>query len=137
MLRRLPPAEMEATRAEFHRQAEAAFRRMFDPEHQPVLRTFDERESRAMEIGTGLARWCLERHVGNDDFAPPKEEGDPCPTCQKPGKPLPLEDGSPPSREIQSRAGPVAFHHRECACDKCRRRFFPPGPRNAPQRGGV
>jgi hypothetical protein len=124
-------------RVEFNRRADAAFHRMFDPEHQPGLRTFEERENRAMEIGLGLARWCLEQHVRNDELASSREEGDPCPGCEKPGKPVASEDGSLAPREVKTRAGPVAFHRRECACDKCRRRFFPPGPRNAPEFGGV
>lgn len=137
MFRGLSADEMKAFKAEFNRRAEAAFGRMFDPEHQPGLRTLEERETRALEVGMGLARWCLEQHASNDELAQPKEEGAPCPVCQKPGRRVSLENGTLPAREVRTRTGPVAIHRPECACDKCRRRFFPLGPGNASGSGGV
>ena len=81
MLAPMTQEERERLRAEFLRQASEGFDWMFDPNRQSDMRTFTQREDRAMEIGTGLVRWAIEHHVGGDAQARPSAAEAICPEC--------------------------------------------------------
>ena len=97
---------------------------MFDPQRQADLRTFTQREDRAMDIGTGLARWAIEHHVGGDVQAKPSTVGAACPQCGGTAQGA----GEPGAREVVSRAGKVPVERPGIHCPCCRRRFFPSRP---------
>jgi hypothetical protein len=125
MLRRLAGKEREALRLEFLRVAGEKFDRMFDPEHQPGLRTFKQREDRAVEGGDALSRLMLEAHVQHDELAQPLEIHD----CSQCGRPTTgVEEEHPPDRELVTRRGAVHFARSERTCVVCRRALFPPRP---------
>jgi hypothetical protein len=125
MLRRLAGKEREALRAEFLRVAAEKFDRMFDPEHQPGLRTFKQREDRAVEGGDALTRLMLEAHVQHDELAQPVEIYE----CSQCGRPTATrEEERPPDREVVTRRGAVHFARAERTCVVCRRALFPPRP---------
>lgn len=127
MLAPMTQGERERLRAEFLRQASEGFDWMFDPDRQSDMRTFTQREDRAMEIGTGLVRWAIEHHVGEDAQAKPSPAGAICPDCGG-GAPARVSgEGAPAGREVVSRAGEVAVRRNGHACPRCRRVFFPPG----------
>ena len=126
MLRRLATKEREALRAEFLRVAGEKFDRMFDPEHQPGLRTFKQREDRAVEGGDALSRMMLETHVQRDEMGQPLEIHE-CTQCGRPT--FSREEGErPPGRELVTRRGAVHFARPERTCVVCRRALFPPRP---------
>lgn len=126
MLSQMTQEERERLRAEFLRQASEGFDWMFDPKRQEDMRTFTQREDRAMDIGTGLARWALEHHVGEDAQAKPSAVGPKCPQCG--GAAQGPQVGEREAREIESRAGKVPMERPGGFCPQCRRRFFPSRP---------
>jgi hypothetical protein len=109
---------------------------MFDAKQQPELVTFDQRESRALEIGKGLIRWLLGQHLGNDARARSvRNATEECPRCRrKCNEKEPPGDGPPP-REVQTGAGMVDLTRPEFFCAACRRAFFPSGPRTPSEHG--
>jgi len=124
MLRRLSEKERAAREAGFLELARVQFRRMFDAEHQPGLRTFTEREDRACEAGDALSRALMEVHLREDELAQPLEVH----ACTKCGRPTVAkgEDDEPPERGVATRRGPVQFARPERTCAVCRRALFPP-----------
>lgn len=127
MLSTMTQDERERLRAEFLRQASEGFDWMFDPKRQEDMRTFTQREDRAMDIGTELARWALEHHVGEDAQAKPSSAaGGVCPQCggMSPG----AHEAAREAREVESRAGEVVLERPGGYCPHCRRRFFPSRP---------
>ena len=123
MPRRLSHTERERLQAEFLEQARQEFERMFSQGEQDTLVTFDQRESRAVEIGQKLALWCLGRHLAGDESAMSGSAAV-CPCCGAPvaKSTVPLE-----KRGVQTRAGPVEFERARAYCAQCRRAFFPSG----------
>jgi hypothetical protein len=121
MLSTMTQDERERLRAEFLRKAAEGFDWTFDPNRQSNMRTFTQREDRAMEIGTGLARWALEHHVGEDVQAKPSAPVGTCPQCG--GAARGSEVSEQEAREIQSRAGKVSVGRPGSFCPHCRRRF--------------
>ncbi len=124
MLRRLTEAERKAKEEEFLDLARTQFRRMFDPERQPGLRTFKEREDCACEGGDALSQALMELHLREDELARPVAVY----ACGKCGRPT-LEkegDGEPPERSVVARRGAVSFARPERTCGVCRRALFPP-----------
>ena len=73
--------ERERLRAEYLRKASEGFDWTFGWDRQTNRKTFTQREDRAMDFGLGLARWALERNVGEDARATPPASGATCPTC--------------------------------------------------------
>lgn len=125
MLRRMTPEEREAFHAEFLRRASVAFGRMFNPEEQHALITWDQRERRATEITGDLLHYVMEQHVQGDDQVEPAADAVLCPQCRQAAEAVAPED-EPPRREVHASAGKVGFSRREHFCRTCRRRFFPP-----------
>ncbi|MGH7378600.1 MAG: hypothetical protein ACREKK_14450 [Candidatus Methylomirabilales bacterium] len=128
MLRRQSEQDREALRAEFLRRASAEFDRMFGPQEQPGLVTWEQRENRAEEIGGNLAQWALERHVGTDEKAEAGPRAVGCPQCGKPAVAVDSKGDGPPVREVQARAGRVPMRRKQYHCAGCRKLFFPSGP---------
>lgn len=111
--------------AEFLEEARARFRRMFDAEHQPGLRTFKEREDRAVEGGDALTRLLLQAHLQGDELAQPVEVHE----CSQCGRPTAVRESErPPEREVVTRRGDVHYARPERTCTVCRRALFPPRP---------
>jgi hypothetical protein len=127
MLSQMTHEERERLRAEFLREASAGFDWMFDPNRQSDMRTFTQREDRGMEIGTALAQWVIEHHVGEDSGAKPSPAGAVCPDCGGSAPMAGSGEGHVPGREVVSRAGEVAIHRPGHVCPRCRRTFFPSG----------
>lgn len=122
---RLTEAEREAAKAEFLRRASEEFDRTFDPEAQPRLRTFTQKEDRSVEAGDALGRFLLEAQVRGEETARPVEDY-PCPDCGRPTRAL--EGKAPPERDLVTRRGALRLARPERACPACRRALFPPRP---------
>ena len=126
MLSTMTQDERERLKAEFLRKASEGFDWMFDPNRQSNMRTFTQREDRGMDIGLGLAKWVIERHVGEDVRAKPSAAAPACPKCA--GAAQGPEVTEKEAREIESRAGEIWVERPGSFCPHCRRRFFPSRP---------
>ena len=73
--------QIEQLRGEFLRMAADGFDRMFDARWQGDMRTFTQRVNRAIDIGTTLAQWALEKHVNEDARTRAWIIGAKCPQC--------------------------------------------------------
>jgi len=122
MLTTMTKEERDRLRAEFVRRAEAGFDWMFDPNLQENMRTFVQRETRAMDFGTGLIQWAIQNHLDEDGHLKASAVSAPCPECGRSTLPE-----ATASREVESRAGKVAVERPGHSCPSCRRRFFPSG----------
>lgn len=122
MLKRMEAQEREELEAGFLEEARAQFRRMFDEREQADLVTFDQRESRAVEVSSRLGQWVLERHLAGDAAVAPAAGA--CPKCGRATGAVGA--GEPEERTLQTRAGPVSVRRAEHRCAACRRRLFPP-----------
>lgn len=136
MLRDLTPTDREKLRADFLKQASVQFDRMFDAKQQAELVTFDQRESRALEIGKGLTRLLLGQHLGNDGKARSVPHATAkCPRCRRECDEEEPPGESLPPRGVQTGAGTVNLARPEFLCPACRRSFFPSRPRTGSQHG--
>jgi hypothetical protein len=111
--------------------AAAAFDLMFHPEHQADLITFDQRETRACELGRDLTTWLIQQHVNRDEMAHPSaDQPVVCPKCGRPArrKTDPDPDAAPPGRRVTGLSGEVEVKRDPWRCTTCRIVFFPPGP---------
>jgi uncharacterized protein with PIN domain len=114
--------EYEAGKAEFLRQAAAAYDRMMLTDQEQMI-TFDQMEDRALEVGSKLERFLMERRLF--DAAREHEAATAnCPHCHKPQR----VTASLKARRVRGRAGAVSFERREGYCPSCRKAFFPSGP---------
>jgi hypothetical protein len=112
----------KARRAEFLKEAAAAFDRMMKEDQEQMI-TFDQMEDRALEVGGKLERWLMERCL--EEVARRKSSGSTvnCPHCHRP---LPFS-GSVKKRALRGRTGNISFERKECYCPSCRKAFFPSG----------
>lgn len=115
--------EYEAEKAEFLREAAAGFDRMMKEDQEQVV-TFDQMEERALEVGSKLEVWLMEKLLA--EAARKKASQDPpcCPRCQKPLQMTAV----PKKRRLRGRTGDVSFQRLEGYCPSCRKAFFPSGP---------
>jgi hypothetical protein len=128
-----PPTEVtdprEALRRRWLTHAAAAFDLMFHPDHQVDLITFDQRESRACELGRDLTAWLIQQHANADDRARPAEhQPAACPRCGRSARRVTDADDPLPARRLTSLAGEVELHRDQWTCTTCRVAFFPPRP---------
>jgi hypothetical protein len=105
--------------------AAAAFDLMFHPDHQADLVTFDQRETRACELGRDLTTWLIQQHANADELARPAADRQVhCPKCGRPAR-CKTDPGEPPpgrpERRGRTPARPVDVHGLSG-------RVFPPGP---------
>lgn len=115
-------AEYQAGKSEFLRQASAAYDRMMRADQEQMI-TFDQMEDRALEVGSKLEQFLMERRLS--DAAREKDAPTACcPHCHTPRN----VTASLKPRRVRGRTGEVAFQRREGYCPSCRRAFFPPGP---------
>ena len=141
----VPKSQYDRLRAEWRQKSDAAFARMFAPEHQDQLITFTEREDRAVQVGQDLAGWLITEHAAADPAAQPslaslvsEPQGNPgkqvvswpCPKCQKPGIRRTKPEDPLPGRSLTTRAGLVELEREQWQCTTCRVVFFPLGPEN-------
>lgn len=109
--------------------AAAAFDMMFHPDHQPDLVTFDQRETRACELGRDLSTWLIQQHANADDLARPAADREvSCPRCGRPARRKTDPDAPPPGRRLTGLSGKVELQRDQFMCTSCRVVFFPPRP---------
>jgi hypothetical protein len=117
----------EMLRQQFLEQAGAAFDLMFDEQLADGLVTFDQRETRAAELGQQLLVCLLGEHANQDDAADPDpQQPPPCPRCQRPGRRLTPAEGPLPERVLTTCTGDVTLRRARFRCTTCRVVFFPP-----------
>ena len=111
----------EAGKAEFLLEAAAAYDRMMRSDQEQMI-TFDQMEDRALEVGSKLERFLMQRRLS--DAARQKDAASACcPHCHKPQRVA----ASPKARRLRGRTGEVTFERREGYCPSCRKAFFPSG----------
>src|SRR3954452_14912808 len=89
----------EALRRRWLAHAAAAFDLMFHPDHQVDLVTFDQRESRALDLGRDLTAWLIQQHANADGQARPNASSPPlCPRCGQAGRRVTQPDEPLPRR---------------------------------------
>ncbi len=121
------PPDREALREQFLRHAGAAFDLMFHPEHQADLVSFDQRESRVVELMRDLGSWLLQRQCNADPAArPPEDQPAACPKCGRVGQRRSEPDAPLPSRPLTTLTGQVTLQREPFTCTTCRVVFFPP-----------
>ena len=113
----------EAEKTEFLREAAAAFDRMMKEDQEQVV-TFDQMEDRALEVGTHLEVWLMEKLLTE---AARKKAAQAPPVCPRCPKPLQMT-AAPKKRRLRGRTGEVSFERPEGYCPSCRKAFFPSGP---------
>jgi hypothetical protein len=122
-----PPPDREALRTQWLRHAAAAFDLMFHPEHQPDLVTFDQRETRVVELMRDLGAWLLARQANADAAARPAADGAAsCPKCGQAAKRVTGPDDPLPARQLTTLTGEVELLRERWTCTACRVVFFPP-----------
>jgi hypothetical protein len=108
--------------------AAAVFDQLFHPDNQEQLRSFDQREKFALDMGRELMAWVLQQHVNADPAArPPENEPNCCPKCGKPGQRLTAPAEPLPFRRLTTGTGEVELKREKWRCTTCRVVFFPPG----------
>src|SRR3954471_17235771 len=81
--------------------AAAAFDLMFHPDHQADLVTFDQRESRAGELGRDLTTWLIQQHANADELARPAADREIlCPRCGRVTRRKTEPGAAPPGRRL-------------------------------------
>lgn len=84
--------------------------------------TFDQMEDRALEVGSKLERFLMERRLS--DAAREKDAATACcPHCHQSRN----ITASLRPRRLRGRTGEVSFQRREGYCPSCRNAFFPSG----------
>jgi len=73
----------EVEKAEFMREAAAAFDRMMKEDQEQVV-TFDQMENRALEVGSKLEVWLMEKLLAEAARKKTAQAPPCCPHCQKP-----------------------------------------------------
>jgi uncharacterized protein with PIN domain len=114
-------ADYQADKAEFLKQAAAAYDRMMRSDQEQMI-TFDQMEDRALEVGSKLERFLMERRLA-DAARETETQTARCPHCRQPRKTTP--SGKP--RRLRGRTGEVLFQRQEGYCPSCRKAFFPSG----------
>jgi hypothetical protein len=114
--------EYGARRAEFLKEAAAAFDRMMKEDQEQMI-TFDQMEDRALEVGGKLERWLMERCLAESARRKTTGATACCPHCRKP-QPF---TAALKKRLLRGRTGTVFFERQECYCPSCRKAFFPAG----------
>ena len=112
--------EYEAEKAEFLREAAAAFDRTMKEDQEQVV-TFDQMEDRALEVGTRLEVWLMEKLLAEAARKKAAQAPPCCPRCQKPLRMTAV----PKKRRLRGRTGDVSFQRLEGYCPSCRKAFFP------------
>ena len=110
-----------AGKADFLRQAAAAYDRMMSSDQEQMI-TFDQMEDRALEVGSKLERFLMERRLA-DAARETEVKTACCPHCRQPR--TVTASGKP--RRLRGRTGEVSFQRREGYCPSCRKAFFPSG----------
>lgn len=116
-------SEYEVDKAEFLREAAAAFDRTMKEDQEQVV-TFDQMEDRALEVGSKLEVWLMEKLLAE---AARKKAAQAPPCCARCQKPLQMT-AVPKKRRLRGRTGDVSFQRLEGYCLSCRKAFFPSGP---------
>jgi uncharacterized protein with PIN domain len=116
----------DANKAEFLKQAAAAFDRMMKEDQEQMI-TFDQMEVRALEVGAKLQIWLIEKLIEESAKKKSQQAKQAPPSCPKCQKPLQMA-AAPKERQLRGRSGQVSFKRDEGYCPSCRKAFFPSGP---------
>ena len=114
--------DYERGKAEFLKQAAEAYDRMMKEDQEQVI-TFDQMEDRALEVGSKLECFLMERRL-TDAAAQRNDLAACCPQCSKPLR----VSATLKARQLRGRTGKVSYQRREGYCASCRKAFFPSGP---------
>jgi hypothetical protein len=106
-------------KAEFLRRAAEAYERMVE-EDQEQLVTFTDVEDRVLEVGRKLGRFLQE-----EALARKAARGVGAVRCPKCGREEVELRRAGEQREVEGRAGPVAFRRATYCCPSCRKVFSP------------
>lgn len=109
-------------------EAGKQFDEMFTENTLDELVTFRQKEDRACEVVDKLWEWLMEKHIKLDEDKS-GSESDICPECLEAAKRRGLE-GEKEKREVVGQRGAVGFERGGCECRKCRKVFFPSGPKD-------
>lgn len=115
-------ADYETGKVEFLKRAAAAYDRMMKEDQEQVV-TFDQMEDRALEVGSKLECFLMERRLA-DAAAYHKARKAECSLCSKP---LSMA-ATLKTRQLRGRTGKISYPRQEGYCPSCRRAFFPSGP---------
>lgn len=121
--------QQDADKAEFLKEAAEAFDRMMKEDQEQMI-TFDQMEDRAIEVGTKLEVWLMERLLAESARKKAAQAPPCCPKCQKQ---LSMK-ATPKKRRLRGRIGGIAFTREEGYCPSCRKAFFPSGPESETRR---
>jgi hypothetical protein len=116
-------AEYQAGKAEFLRRAADAYDRMMRADQEQMI-TFDQMEDRALEVGSKLEQFLMERRL-SDSARGQDASAACCPHCHKSRN----VTVSLKPRRVRGRTGEITFARREGYCPSCRKAFFPSGHR--------
>jgi hypothetical protein len=120
-----PPAPTrEELREQFRQHTDAVFDRLFPADGGPPP-SFDQLETRTLQLTRDLAAWLLEQRARSSPGAEPAQPPG-CPTCGRPGRRVTRPDAPLPRRTVVTRAGPVELAREKWRCTTCRVVFFPP-----------
>ena len=115
--------EYEVGKAEFLHEAAAAFDRMMKEDQEQVV-TFDQMEDRALEVGSKLEVWLMEKLLAESARKKAAQAQPCCARCQKP---LHMTT-TLKKRMLRGLTCEVSFERQEVYCPCCRKAFFPSGP---------
>lgn len=132
------PPDHEALRTQWLRHAGAAFDLMSHAEHQGDLVTFDQRETRVVELLRDLGAWLLARQANADAAARPAADAAvACPKCGQAATRVTGPDEPLPPRRLTTLTGEVELRRQRWTCTTCRVVFFPPRRQAGPGHRGL
>lgn len=126
MRRKLSAEEKAKLKTEFIGKAQAGFEEMFGDGKLDEHRTFVQKDEKAYEIVGGLWQWMMEKHIEKDERTCEVEVKCLCPHCGGIGRSREKDKGS---RDIVGKHGVVGFEREGFYCGRCRKVFFPSGPK--------
>ncbi len=97
------------------------------PDGLPRGTPFSAVEDIAGILADEIARRMIESNIQGQAEEWSEEEADACPRCGGPGRKAPDQP-----RRLQTTRGAVVWKERVRNCTRCRRAFFPSGPRVGP-----
>jgi len=126
LVRQLSVEEKAALKMELFQKVENGFEQMFGDGKLDALRTFVQKDDQAGQIVDEIWQWMMEKHIEKDEQTDLVETKRMCPFCGGIGKSR-EEDNDP--RGIVGTQGSVSFKRESFYCGRCRKVFFPSGPK--------
>ena len=126
MTRKLSAEEEANLEKEFLEKARIGFKRMFGDGTLDGLRTFAQKDKQAREVADEIWQWMMETHIEQDERTVEVDAKRKCPCCGGIGR---SREESPEHRNLISERGSVGFDREGFYCGRCRKVFFPSGPK--------